>query len=753
MKTDTTEMPVQGNPQSSPNIPALINAFESCTPWSRSGWNRVQNNEDVRYLRWDGQSPDCKKSGTTSKPAFPWDGASDQRCPVADGLINTIVDLQVVAFWRAWMTPKAGTNVVNNYSVKLLDHLVNTWLTDQLEEEVELSGQYLYTYGWVALHPSWEFELALERRQITLDQLAKAAGQLSKRLEEDGGPIPEAMLGLLNLPEIIREPELENQAIEALDFAWQGYSLQQVSGSEVTLPALSRDTLRRAVRDLRATGKAEMPIPYVCKDQPCIRALKPFEEILLPGNATDVDRVPAFQIAWFNEVDLRAKQLTEGWDPGWIKEAIKHKGKLSAWNVATVTRAPESDLSTAMAAGPLATYEMATTPNELIEVVFATYRMVDADGVPGVYLTVFHPLVGKAGDTSKASSYAWHGLLKDARGRSPYVIGKREHLARTITSSRGLPEICASWQRMTKIQVDGAMDWTSIGVLPPINEYSTAIKTTYKYGPAVRNTVQQGKEPKFMEVPGQGIPVAFEMLDRIERWVDSYAGMRNPNLDPETADARSQKKVTSFLLLWTRALIRTVELCQSRMPDAKFAEITGAPAGWLDQNRNKPGMLSARLECDIRELNPEYVATMLKTVNEAVIPQDVGGITNRGEWTKAQWQMINPRLARSLVMDEGAAGEQMFEKVKSDVALMFVGQEARYVENDPSAKAKLGYLQDVIGANRNYTDALKGQQGPAAKRFGELLQKYYKNLQFSVTQRDNAAVGRVGVQPDSMANA
>lgn len=752
MKTTATEMPVEGNPQSSPNIPALINAFQSCTPWSRSGWNRVQNNEDVRYLRWDGQSPDCKKTGTTSKPAFPWDGASDQRCPVADGLINGISDDLVIAFWRAWMTPKAGTNEVNNFSVKLMDYLVNTWLTEQLEEEVELSAQYQYTYGWVALHPSWDFELSLERRLVTLDQLAEVAGKLSKRLEEAGGPIPREMLGLLNLPELIREPELENEAIDALDLAWQGYSLQQVTGTDVSLPPLKRDTLRQAVRDLRATGKALMPIPYVCRDQPCIRALKPFEELLLPGNATDVDRVPAFQIAWFNEVDLRAKQLTEGWDPGWITEALKHKGKLSAWNVATVSRAPESQLASAMSAtGPLASYEMATTPNELIEVVFATYRMVDSDNVPGVYLTVFHPLVGKQGDTtSKASSYAWHGLLKESRGRSPYVIGKREHLARTITSSRGLPEICASWQRMTKIQVDGAMDWTSIGVLPPINEYATAIKTTYKYGPAVRNTVQQGKEPKFMEVPGQGIPVAFEMLDRIERWVDGYAGRRNANLDPETADARTQKKVTSFLLLWTRALVRVVELCQSRMPDAKFAEITGAPAGWLDANRNKPGMLSARLECDIRELNPEYVATMLKTVNEAVIPQDVGGITNRGEWTKAQWQMINPRLARSLVMDEGAAGEQMFEKVKSDVALMFVGQEARYVENDPSAKAKIGYLEQVVQANPNYKAALTGQ---GSGRFAKLLQKYYENLQFSVTQRDNAAVGRVGVQPESMANA
>lgn len=757
-ETKPNEMPVRGTPQSGPNVKALISAFQSCSPWSRSGWNRIRTNEDVRFNTGAGHTPDCRKKGTKENPAFPWNNASNQKSFLADGLIGEITDFLVLAFWRAWMTPKAGSSTVNNYAVKLLDYIVNTWLTDQLETEVELSAQYLYGYGWVPIHPCWEFEVALEYKTVTLDDLTAVAGALAQQLQSAQGPgskvqgpIPDALVGMLNLPALIHEPELENYAMEALDYTWQAYGVQQLGRSDVTLPPLSPETLREAVRDLRAKGTAEVPVPYVCKDQPGIRVLKPWEEFLIPGTAADVDRVPAFHVCWLSEVDLLAKQLTENWDPGWVQEALKFKGKFSAWSLATtINRSPDSSLASSMASAPMdAVYEPSTTPSELVEVVYATYRLLDKNNVPGIYLTIFHPQVGKVeGVTSKASSYAWHGLLKDARGHSPYVIGKREHVARTITSSRGVPEIVASYQDMTKIQMDGAVDWTSIGVLPPINEYATAIKTNYKYGPATRNTVQQGKEPKFMEVPGNGMPVAFEMLDRIEMWIDHYIGRKNPKLDPTTADARMQKKVTSFLLLWTRALLRCVDQCQARMEDGRFAEITGAPPGWLNANRQQPGVLSARLECDIRELNPEYVATMLETINEAVIPQDVNGRIKRGTWTELQMQMINPRLARSVIQEDGDASDQMYERVKSDVALMFVGQEVKYADNDPSAKAKRDFTKQTLLANPKYMAAIKGDE-----RFRGLLEKYVTSLQFSITQRENATVGRIGVQPEQMENA
>src|ERR1041385_4748674 len=103
-----------------------------------------------------------------------------------------------------------------------------------------------------------------------------------------------------------------------------------------------------------------------------------------------------------------------------------------------------------------------------------------------------------------------------------------------------------------------------------------------------------------------------------------------------------------FLLMWTAGLQMVCDLCQCYMSDEEFARVTGAPAGWLEQNRKTRNLLAARLEFDIRELNPEYVRDQLQAINSAVLPQDVAGVTNRSKWTKIQWRMINPMLAREL---------------------------------------------------------------------------------------------------------
>ena len=84
----------------------------------------------------------------------------------------------------------------------------------------------------------------------------------------------------------------------------------------------------------------------------------------------------------------------------------------------------------------------------------------------------------------------------------------------------------------------------------------------------------------------------------------------------------------------------------------------------------------------------------------------------------------------------------MFKQVQSDIGMMMLGNEALYVENDPSAQTKLGYVQQVMQSNPKAQSA--AQQDP---NFQQLLQKYVQNLQFSATQQKNKQVGRIGVEP------
>jgi hypothetical protein len=724
-----------------PDLKQLISEYKLCSPTAGANWNRLQVNDDVRFNRWPNKFADGKKHNTTSKDAFPWEGAEDGSHPVADELVNWQVAECFDGFWRAWITPKAGTSETRNYAVKLVDYLVNTLLTKELYTEVQLSSQYRQHYGWCLLHPCWEFELSLEYREIGLADLTASAQQAREQLSQmPPGALSQEMMEniaeMLNLPALLVDPSLEERAADALAKIYDHYARQQMNVElEVKVPAIRRARLLQAVRDLRDKAVAEMPVPYVCKNQPAIHALKPWDEAFIAGNATDTQRCTVFRRVYMKEWELKAK-ANNGWDPKWIEEALKHKGKASYWS-GGVQQQPSLTIQNAITATESAAeWAMQENHTDEIEVVYATYKMLDEDNVPGVYTTVFHPEVD--------GMNAEHGLLGWGGGQIPYVASCRERWHRAIPTSRGIPEIVVGKQRTIKVTNDATLDNMSISVLPPLNEYQTTMGTKYILGPAVRNQVMMGKEPRFMEVPTKGLPFNFELLAEVRRELDLYVGRDNPLAPPGLGQSKRQMSVSTFTMDWTCALQMAVDLCQTYMEDAQFAEITGAPAGWLDGNRKRRNLLSARLEMDIRELNPEYVAAQLQAVNQAVLPQDVAGVTNRSKWTKIQWRMINPMLARELVQDETEASQGLYNQVQNDIALMFLGNEPKYVEMDPTANQKLKYAAQIVSANPNYQQALQ-QQG----RFSELMQKYSMNLQFSLTQEQNKQVGAIGVKPSS----
>ena len=72
--------------------------------------------------------------------------------------------------------------------------------------------------------------------------------------------------------------------------------------------------------------------------------------------------------------------------------------------------------------------------------------------------------------------------------------------------------------------------------------------------------------------------------------------------------------------------------------------------------------------------------------------------------------------------------------------MMMLGNEAQYVENDPSAPTKMQYLQEIMQKNPKAQQAAQSDQ-----IFQILLQNYSKNLQMSIEQQKNKEIGRIGV--------
>jgi hypothetical protein len=752
---------------SGPDIRALIAEFRAASPWEG---NNLKFNEDVRFCRWAGKTPDGKKHGISGKTAFPWENGSDLDPHLADELIEFLVALSYLAFWKAWLGLKGGGTEESNYAVKLADWIINNLLEEELGlVEVELSENYRQTYGWVVLYVQWVVELSLRYEKLTLEDIAG-------RLSADAFAEAESPDVLKLFGAMVMEPAYEGQVVELLRRVCQQYREEAVSelseAHTVEVPALEDRILRDILKQLReqktvngqTVQECKVPTPCLKKNGPEICALKPWRDVVLKSTVADAKKSRiVWHLEYIDEAEADARIVSRKWNRGFVEALKKQKGKLSTWSTGgTVDDPKPTSLSSAMSGdGQPWVYCEPNGMKDLIQVVTAVYRQNDENGVPGLWATVFHPAIGgapKAGGATSAttSEYAEHGLVDGDEAGTPYVVGRREVPDRSVSSSRGLPQLVNAWQRTEKGQLDGMLDLLSIGVHPPQEIYENVFSSQYVWAPGEQNMVKRGFEPRFPDVPLKGLAPSAEMVELCERRAGRRAGRRHADIDPSESATLTAKNTETFLMMWSAAIKRAVCLCQAHMSDAEFARITGAPAGWLEERRYERGaQLDTKLEFDVRELDPEYVRELIKTINEGILPDDVMGITNRAKLTKWKWRLVNPRLARELVDDEGAASQKMMDDVMLQVALMWQGNEPKYVENDASAMQKLNFLQQIVMANPNYAQSvqasMQGQQ-PPNPRFVELLQKYNTHLMFQKEQMvDNRQIGRIGVKPQETA--
>ena len=167
---------------SEPNVGALNDELRRAATDYGIG-SRVNMVENTRYCRWEGQTDDGKKwseKQTHGKMAFPWDGASDTRIPLADEVVNGLVDVCSTAFWRSMIrvSPQNVRGIdaaVTAHS--LMDWAMNNRMYNDMTREVELLSQYLWTYGWAGAHISWQQEIGQKEQELTVEQLMAIAAQ------------------------------------------------------------------------------------------------------------------------------------------------------------------------------------------------------------------------------------------------------------------------------------------------------------------------------------------------------------------------------------------------------------------------------------------------------------------------------------------------------------------------------------------------------------------------------------------------
>lgn len=702
----------------SPNNPGqdgLVNATDTpdviylAREFQRSLYNgnnnvRFDNSDSIRYARWPGQSDDGKKWSNLKgegDQVFPFEGASDVRIRLVDSTINELVATLTTGFERA--TIKVAGIDVQDASPAASATSLMTWLREnklkvELEREAELMAQYTHQYGWSVAHVCWDQKIASRMQPITMQEVAQIAQQAAQR---DPNSI------LATIPQMIMDEASEGQAAEIIT---------------LLLPDMKISDAKKFVRDLRTTGEAEYEEEYVQKNLPSVTALRPFSEIALPPETTDLQRARViFRREFMTEVELRAKKNDEGWDEDFIEAAAATQGR-QFWLTNDFASISPPDINPV---GILRT-------DHLIEIVHAYSRQLNEKGVPGIYYTVFSSMV-------ESDLYAKHELLDYAHGKYPFVEYRSERLRRSIIASRGVSELGMTDQEEIKAQHDSIRDRTAFTTMPPLL-VKKRIGQINKIGPGVQVPVTQADDFSWMPPPSASIMEAKTVIDMVDARHANYFGLTHASVPAVKTQVLQQKMLNNWFCTWSEVFSQMFQLCCQYMTEEEIVRIAGQP---LPKRISEiAGQFDFILKFDVRDLDNEYVMKKLQSISQFVVPLDAGGEIDRNKLVKLLVGAIAPDAASEILINKEGASQQMFRQVQSDIGLMMLGNEALYTENDPTAAMKLQYTEQIIKANP------KAQQASQADpQFQQLLQNYVKNLQMSQSQQQNKQIGRIGVTP------
>ena len=685
-----------------PDIPYLYKEYQRST---QNGGNtaNIAENDDIRLSRWAGQTDDGKKHSENrpdGDPAFPFEGASDVRCRLVDRTINELVAILMTTFDRCKIKVK-GTEFNDSEGSAtanvLMSWLVESRLRTELRKEAELLAQNGLQYGWAGLHIMWEQENAFRMQKLRMDELVQVIQQAMQ--QDPNTPLRE-------LPDAIIDPEKEEFAISLI---------------QMYLPAVKLNMIKRGIKELREKGEAEFPEQYISKNQPSIVSLKPYDEISFPPETIDIQRARViFRRTFVTEMELRSMAKQYDWSDEFVTQSCATAGMQSQFNDPNL-----------LPAAALINYQVSRNDN-LIELVYAYSRLIDEEGVQGIYQTVFCPQSG-------SEQYASHELLGSAKNQYPFVIYRREKIRRPIYETRGIPEIAMTDQEEVKAQRDSVRDRTAFTTLPPIL-IKKRLSGINKIAPGIHLPVTSIDDYKFMPTPTGEPSTAFALMDRVEMEHCAYFGLYHPNVMPQKTQTTQQFVVNNWLDVWSEAFSMTFSLMLQYMSPEEVEMITGRA---LPQNMSAiSNSYDFQVKYDVRELDTEFVIEKLKAIAQFVLPIDSAGVIDKNKLVKAAVEAIDPDKAKELIINTATASQMLYKEIQSDIGLMMLGNEANYVENDPAAESKLQYLQDIVSKNPKAQQMMNSDP-----HFRALIDNFIKNLQMSVSQQQNKQIGRTGVTP------
>lgn len=644
--------------------------------------DRRQRDYDVRNCMWSGKSDDFKKHSNLSATGevFPWDGASDQEIRMVDNQINKCVAMVMNAVRQAHIvaTPiESGDIERANVISMFLRWLINTKM-EEFYDQLELGLNHFFEKGLMC-HYVWYDSQELKQQQTI-------------RLDEIGQSLP--------------------QIVEAIQ---QGNMDEEFSSMLRDQFEISKAKAKSMLRELREDGTTTIPVTRQVVNRPRLKALATDEDVFWPNYTIDPQEAPyVFHVLHMTPEQLRAKISSEGWNEEFVEKAMELSQNTqrddTLYNIRQMDEAIRDD-------------------DETIRIVYCYQRLLDEDGIPGIYCTILHPDV--------PDLYAKHDLLDYAHGKYPFVITKYEQTSKRLYSSRSIPELGEPLQQVMKIETDSMIDRQSLATLPPL-EHPLGRPPT-KWGPGVKVPYRTPGEYRWADTPrfdGGNVEVRRYIQEMFDRYFGNFA----PSVDQVESQNKQQAVINKVFTHLKYVLEQVYTLYQQYGPDAEFFRVTGMQ----DVQKFSKGRANERfdfyLQFDVATQDPKQMLERVKAIAELAPALDKSGTLDTEKLLQLAVGQIMPGASEKVIIPKDTASQKAVDEERQAIAELVAGVPPNVRPQD-AHEMKMQVFQQWLSQPDIQQ---KAQQDQALQ---ERIQNYMQQRQMQITQKQNAAIGRLGATP------
>jgi hypothetical protein len=672
----------------SPDINALCNAYDQTVNELEAYFDLCRTSYDDRRNWWPGKSRDHRKHGAD---AFPWEGASDVESHVIDERITRLVSLFMSSLNRSNIRayPVESNDIARAEIVSsFLKWMVTSGYIPRYKREMELGANYLLERGLLITYVGWHMEDRQFLQKLTLEQIA----------EMDP-----------NIFGAVKSGENDDELVFMLQNIFEGVTEKRA---------------RKALKDLRKLGEAELPTVRRQVNAPEIKTLAPDGDFFFPPYVTDPQRAPyCFWKTYYTAQELENKVATAGWDADFVDYIIDH---FRGVNIDSIEREQEGRRSTSLT-------DNAYEAHELIEIVYAYQRLVDPeDGSEGIYCTVFHK--DYTGINDEAPAYAKRELLNGYEDY-PVVVTKLSEDSKRLYDTTTVPDILRGIQNQVKVERDSRIDRNSLSTLPPI--LHPVGQAPSDWGPGRMIPYRRKGDLDFAPVPPAPVG-SIEIEQTLESLADRLVGLDE---DSQISSVRKQFLVDKFLQ-HNAEVMRMAYRCFQRFgPDEIFFRVTGIPDPQVMDRGDPDSDFDITINYDVLNTDPKSQEVKLAQMTQ-LIQLDRNGRIDVDKMLSILASSIDPILADSVLTPVEDAQQQVVKDVTDDLTKIYAGIEM-------PARASGGQIaMQVLEQYGQQPDIQQKLQEDEA--FAGRLQKYAGQYQFQMQQMQNAEIGRIGTTPAQM---